>query len=162
MPKTWGASGKRLNLSFKAEFTPSQLYERDDFFRGGYTNAKVLKIIDGQVTLGPSLNEGQRVYNVKNGGWQVSQGDGPLGTDLLRFYIELDEEVTHMDCDVYIPKGRVYCSCGYFPFNNDNRKGDQPTVKDSYATELKKIENQINKCCRLQDTAASKKRHGRT
>jgi hypothetical protein len=55
------------------------------------------------------------------------------------------EEVTHMDCDVYIPKGRVYCSCGYFPFNNDNRKGDQPTVKDSYATELKKIENQIQK-----------------
>lgn len=143
MPKTWGTSGQRLNLSFKAEFTPSQLYERDDFLRGGYTNAKILRVLDGQVTLGPSLTEGQRIYKVKNGGWQVTQGDGPLGTDLLRFYIELDDEVTHKDSDLYIPKGRVYCSCGYFPFGSDKRNGSEPSVKDSYAKELESIEDQI-------------------
>ena len=151
MPKTWGTSGQRLNLSFQAEFNPSQLYERDDFFRGGYTNAKILRVLDGKVTLGPSLTEGQRVYNVKNGGWQVTEGDGPLGTDLLRFYIELDDEISHKGSDVYVPKGRVYCSCGYFPFTNNNRKGNEPTVKESYTKELANIEDEIQRLREKKD-----------
>lgn len=64
MPKTWGTSGERLNLSFQARFTSSQLYEREDFLRGGYSNSKILLVKDGQAILGPSLTEGQRVYNV--------------------------------------------------------------------------------------------------
>jgi hypothetical protein len=151
MPKTWGTSGQRLNLSFKAEFTPSQLYERDDFLRGGYTNAKILHVLDGQVTLSPSLTEGQRIYKVKNGGWQVTQGDGPLGTDLLRFYIELDDEVTHKGSDVYIPKGRVYCSCGYFPFGDSKRNRSEPNMKESYAKELASIEDEIVKLRQQKD-----------
>jgi hypothetical protein len=151
MPKTWGTSGQRLNLSFKAEFTSSQLYERDDFLRGGYNGAKILRVLDGQATLSPSLTEGQRVYNVKNGGWQVTPGDGPLGTDVLRFYIELEDEVTHMGSDLYIPKGRVYCSCGYFPFADDNRKGDTPNMKESYAKELENIRDQIQRLREKKD-----------
>ena len=111
MAKEWGKSGKRLNISFNCEFTPSQLFDRDDFLRGGYANSKILHIVDNEIKLGPSINEGQRVYKVKDGGWQVTQGDGPMGTDLLRFYIEIDEEIAHKDGDVYVPKGRVYCSC---------------------------------------------------
>ena len=116
MPTTWGKSGQRINLSFTAEFTPSQLYDRDDFLRGGYANAKILHVVNNQATLGPSISEGQRIYKVKDGGWQVTRGDGPMGTDLLRLFIELEEEVSHTGGDVYVPKGRVYCSCGYFPF----------------------------------------------
>mmetsp|Transcript_3738 Transcript_3738/g.6177 ORF Transcript_3738/g.6177 Transcript_3738/m.6177 type:complete len:402 (+) Transcript_3738:70-1275(+) len=139
MPKDWGKSGQRLNLSFTADFTPSQLFDRDDFFRGGYTNAKILKVESNQITLGPSLSEGQRTFKVKNGGWQVTRGDGPMGTDLLRFFIEVDEEITHTGSDVYIPKGRIYCSCGYFPFINTTKDGMKDAVKD----EIKKIEKQI-------------------
>jgi len=120
MPKTWGVSGQRLNLSFTAEFAPSQLFDRDDFLRGGYSNAKIFHVIDNKVTLGPSISEGQRVYNVRDGGWQVTRGDGPMGTDMLRFYIEIDEEINRGD--VYVPKGRVYCSCGYFPCVKKGRR----------------------------------------
>lgn len=139
MPKDWGKSGQRLNLSFVADFTPSQLFDRDDFFRGGYTNAKILHVESNQITLGPSISEGQRTYKVKNGGWQVTRGDGPMGTDLLRFFIEVDEEITHTGSDVYIPKGRIYCSCGYFPFTSDGKNGMKDAVKD----EIKNVEGQI-------------------
>lgn len=148
MPKDWGKSGQRLNLSFTAEFTPSQLFDRDDFFRGGYTNAKILKVESNQITLGPSLSEGQRTFEVKNGGWQVTRGDGPMGTDLLRFFIEVDEEITHAGLDVYIPKGRIYCSCGYFPFIND---GGKDGMKDAVKDDIKKIEEQIIKLQKKKD-----------
>eukprot|EP00573_Skeletonema_grethae_P003699 CAMPEP_0201693550 /NCGR_PEP_ID=MMETSP0578-20130828/6121_1 /ASSEMBLY_ACC=CAM_ASM_000663 /TAXON_ID=267565 /ORGANISM="Skeletonema grethea, Strain CCMP 1804" /LENGTH=392 /DNA_ID=CAMNT_0048179109 /DNA_START=47 /DNA_END=1225 /DNA_ORIENTATION=+ len=149
MPKDWGKSGQRLNLSFTADFTPSQLFDRDDFFRGGYTNAKILNVESNQITLGPSLSEGQRTFQVKNGGWQVTRGDGPMGTDLLRFFIEVDEEITHPGLDVYIPKGRIYCSCGYFPFMNDG--GGKDGMKDAVKDEIKKIEEQIMQLQKKKD-----------
>eukprot|EP00984_Skeletonema_dohrnii_P025774 scaffold14960_cov127-Skeletonema_dohrnii-CCMP3373.AAC.1 len=148
MPKDWGKSGQRLNLSFTADFTPSQLFDRDDFFRGGYTNAKILNVESNQITLGPSLSEGQRSYKVKNGGWQVTRGDGPMGTDLLRFFIEVDEEITHAGSDVYIPKGRIYCSCGYFPFMNN---GGKDGMKDAVKDEIKEIEGEIMQLQKKKD-----------
>ncbi|KAL9190219.1 hypothetical protein ACHAXT_007430 [Thalassiosira profunda] len=140
MPKQWGASGQRLNLSFVAEFAPAQLYERDDFLRGGYANAKVLHVVDNEVRLGPSLSEGERIYKAKDGGWQVTRGDGPLGTDLLRFYIEVEERIEHTGGDVYLPKGRVYSSCGYFPFLGGE---NAPSVKEAFVKEMENIEEQI-------------------
>ena len=62
-----------------------------------------------------------------------------MGTDLLRFFIEVDEEITHTGSDVYIPKGRIYCSCGYFAFTSDGKNG----MKDAVRDEIKKIEKQI-------------------
>ncbi|KAL7536973.1 hypothetical protein ACHAXR_007510 [Thalassiosira sp. AJA248-18] len=147
MPKEWGKSGKRINISFVAEFTPSQLFDRDDFLRGGYTNAKILHVVDSEVKLGPSIDEGQRVYKVKDGGWQVTRGDGPMGTDLLRFFIEVDEKIEHTGGDVYVPKGRVYSSCGYFPFIGD---AGAP-VKEMYTNELNGIEEQIMKLQKVKD-----------
>lgn len=149
MPKEWGKSGKRLNISFIAEFTPSQLYEKDDFLRGGYTNAKILHVVDNEIKLGPSISEGERVYKVKDGGYQVTRGDGPMGTDLLRFYIEVEEKISHSDVDVYVPKGRVYSSCGYFPFLGD--AGGAPSVKEAFTKELKRIEDQIDKLQKQKD-----------
>ena len=148
MPRDWGKSGQRLNLSFTASFTPSQLFDRDDFFRGGYTNAKILQVESNELKLGPSVSEGQRAYQVKNGGWQVTRGDGPMGTDLLRFFIEVDEEITHADSDVSIPKGRIYCSCGYFPVMGNDEKGG---VKDAVKDEIKKIEKEIMELQKKKD-----------
>ena len=147
MAKEWGKSGKRLNISFNCEFTPSQLFDRDDFFRGGYANSKILHIVDNEIKLGPSISEGQRVYKVKDGGWQVTQGDGPMGTDLLRFYIEIDEEIAHKDGDVYVPKGRVYCSCGYFPFTMKS----QSSVKEAYMKELQSIDEKVGQLQKKKD-----------
>ena len=62
---------------------------------------------------------------------------------MLRFYVELEDEVTHKGSDLYIPRGRVYCSCGYFPFASTNRNGSEPTIKESFQKELAKIEDQI-------------------
>lgn len=112
MPKDWGASGERLVLNMKVKFTSQQLYDREDFL-DGIAGAKVLAVVDHQVELGPSMNEGARIIPVRNGGWKVSQ-DGPSGSSLLRFYVEVMEEATH-GSDVNCPKGRVYCTCGYFP-----------------------------------------------
>jgi len=147
MPKEWGANGNRINISFNAEFSPSQLYDRDDFFRGGYTNAKILNIIDNEITMGPSVNEGTRSYKVRDGGWQVTQGDGPMRTDLLRFYIEVDEQIQRGD--VSIPKGRVYCSCGYFPYI---MKGES-SVKELYMSELKQIDEQMGELQQKKDNS---------
>ena len=149
MPSTWGVSGQRLNLSFIAEFTPSQLYERDDFLNG-YANSKTLHVVDSQITLGPSISEGQRVYKVKDGGWQVTRGDGPMGTDLLRFFIEVDEEISHTGGDLYLPKGRVYCSCGYFPFmkptmSSGDGNDTNSSMKETFLKELKSYDEQIMK-----------------
>ena len=114
MPKTWGVSGERLLLNMDLEFSPTQLYEREDFL-GGVGGARVLRVIDNQLTLAPSLREGVRTIRVRDGGWRIAKGEGPMGSDLLRFYIEIDEEVSHRGGDVYCPAGRIYCNCGYFP-----------------------------------------------
>jgi len=139
MPAEWGKSGQRLNLSFTAEFTPSQLFDRDDFLRGGYANSKILHVVNNEIKLGPSITEGERRYKAKDGGWQVSRGDGPMGTDLLRFYVEVDERIAHGGGDVYVPRGRVYSSCGYFPFGDDAVS----SVKERFAKDLKEIVDEM-------------------
>lgn len=151
MPKEWGQSGTRINISFTAEFTPSQLYDRDDFFRGGYTNAKILHVVNNEIKLGPSVSEGERIYKVKDGGWQITRGDGPMGTDLLRFFIEVDEKIEHSGGDVYVPKGRVYCSCGYFPFMGSGGSSSGSSVKEAFTKELNSIEEQIVKLQKAKD-----------
>lgn len=115
MPKTWGASGERLLINVEVEFTDEPLYEREEFLNG-MVNAKKLEI--HHVDLGPTLSEDLRHVQFKDtGGWRVAPGEGPMGTDVLRFYIEIEEDVRHQGGDVYCPKGRVYCTCGYFPMH---------------------------------------------
>lgn len=114
MTKTWGVSGDRLYLNVELEFTPDQLYERDDFFNG-VSGSKVLHVIHNEASLAPSMMEGGRRVRVKNGGWRVVPGEGPMGTTVVRFFFDVEEETRHRGSDVYLPSGRVYCTCGYFP-----------------------------------------------
>jgi hypothetical protein len=113
MPKDWGVSGSRLKIDFEFEFSDRQLYEREDFL-GSMGDAKIVSVKDSKMVLSPSITEGTKEIAVKDGGWRVSKGKGPMGSDLLRFYVEIDEEVSRTGGDVYCPAGRIYCSCGFF------------------------------------------------
>lgn len=116
MPKDWGISGERLLINFQINFTGDQLYTRDDFL-GGLGGARILNITDNQMTLSPSVREGIKTIRALEGGWRVAKGQGPQGTDILRFYLEVEERISHTEGDVYCPAGRIYCNCGYFPTN---------------------------------------------
>lgn len=119
MPKDWGISGERIKLNLELEFTDQQLYDREEFL-GGVGDARILHVTNNEMTLAPSLTEGSKRIRVIDGGWRVSKGQGPMGTDLLRFFIEIEEEISRAGKDVYCPAGRIYCNAGYFP---TNRKG---------------------------------------
>jgi len=122
MPKTWGISGERLLLSMELEFAEEPLKESDEFLNGNQ-GTKVLRVLQNQQgTLGPALHEGSKNFRVENGGWRIAKGEGPLGTDIVRFYVNVPSEVSHIGGDVYCPKGRVYCSCGYFPVGSSRTK----------------------------------------
>eukprot|EP00978_Attheya_sp_CCMP212_P002212 scaffold4523_cov50-Attheya_sp.AAC.2 len=87
MPKTWGVSGERLLLSLEVKFTEDQLYEREEFLNG-VGGAKIVHVVQNKLTLGPSMTEGSKVMTVKDGGWKIGKGEGPMGTDILRFFVE--------------------------------------------------------------------------
>jgi hypothetical protein len=142
MPKDWGVSGNRLKLDFEFEFTDKQLYEREDFL-GSLGDAKIVSVKDSKMVLSPSLTEGTRDIPVKDGGWRVSKGKGPMGSDLLRFYVEISEEVSRKNGDVYCPAGRIYCSCGFFNM-------DRPTNGEK-ARYKKKLDDLITRAEALDD-----------
>jgi len=146
MPSTWAANGERLFLNLDIDFTNDQLYEREEFL-GSMGGAKVLKIKNNELTMTPSITEGMKTVRVKDGGWRVAQGAGPMGTDLLRFYIEIEEELRHKGSDVYCPAGRIYANCGYFPTMNQSSQ-----YKDSLKKEL---DNMIIRAEELDDEIAA-------
>jgi hypothetical protein len=139
MPKTWGISGDRLYLNLELEFTDEQLYDRDDFFNG-VSGSKVLHVIHNEGSLAPNMAEGGRRVRVRNGGWRVVPNEGPLGTTVLRFYFDLEEEVRHLGSDVYLPAGRIYCTCGYFPMKGRSSANGGFSTKETYQKELREIE----------------------
>ena len=116
MPKTWGVSGDRLLMHLELEFSSDPLAESDDFLNG-MVGAKELQV-HNEATVAPCMQEGGKRIIVKNGGWRVAPGEGPMGTSVLRFYFELQEVAQHKGSDVYCPLGRVYCTCGYFPMED--------------------------------------------
>ena len=146
MPKDWGVSGNRLKIDLEFEFSDKQLYEREEFL-GSMGDAKILSVKDNQMVLSPSLTEGTRTIPVKNGGWRVCKGKGPMGTDLLRFYVETDETVSRKNGDVYCPGGRIYCSCGFFNMRRPSN-GEKARYK-------KKLDNLIIRAEELDDEIAA-------
>ena len=144
MPKDWGVSGSRLKLDFEFEFSDKQLYEREDFL-GGIGDAKIVSVKDSIIVLSPSLTENRREIPVKNGGWRVSRGKGPMGSDLLRFYIEIDEEVSRKNGDVYCPAGRIYCSCGFFNMDrpSNGEKARYKKILDAMITRAEALDEEI-------------------
>lgn len=122
MPPEWGASGDRLRFQVVLDFTPEVWATSEDFFMASSAPTKVCKVVDGFVYPSGvgSHSIGRQPLPVKaTGVYQVARGQGPSGTDILRFYITLEEEVTFKDhkSDVSVPAGRVYGTCGYFSTN---------------------------------------------
>jgi len=132
MPKEWGASGDRLHLHLELEFSSDALlsstsgddnknnnmFPGDDFLNGR-SHTKLLKVVHNEASMSPTMTEGARKVRVRNGGWRVAPFEGPIGTTVLRFYVELEELASHLGSDVWCPAGRVYCTCGYFPMYHD-------------------------------------------
>jgi hypothetical protein len=139
MPKTWGVSGERLYLNIEVQFTPDQLYEQEDFFNG-VSGSKVLTVIHNEANLSPTMLEGGRKVRVKNGGWRVVPGEGPVGTAIVRFYFDLEEETRHLGSDVYLPSGRVYCTCGYFPMGGRSNADGGMSKREQLEKELRELE----------------------
>ena len=158
MSKTWGASGERVMISLELEFLTAktnhgiqadgdEFLGRDEllgtslvFDQGLNSHVQPLRIIDGSATLAPNMKEGgRRNLRVKEmGAWRVAPGEGPMGTSVLRFYIELEEEIRHQGSDVYCPAGRIYCTCGYFP-HLDKRSLGGMNRKDMIRKEQKEL-----------------------
>jgi len=140
MPQDWGVSGERLYLNLELEFSNEQLYEREEFLNG-ISGTKVLKAVHNEAYLSPTLKEGGRQVRVKNGGWRVAPGEGPVGTTVLRFYVELEEQTQHNGSDVYAPAGRIYCTCGYFPMKDH----EAASVKESLSKEHDSLVQKYNR-----------------
>ena len=131
MPKTWGASGETMNLKLELEFTSEELYEREDFFHSQSDGTKIVKVVHNKAYMSPkSLTEGEKAIRVTDGGWKIMEHDGPLGTSVLRFYFNVEEEARHLGSDVYLPQGRVYGTCGYFPMMTRS-SSSSPAVSSS-------------------------------
>jgi len=147
MPKTWGASGDTIKLKVELEFTSDELYEREDFFDNKTDGSKVLRVVNNEACMAPThINEGDTKVKIMNGGWKIVERAGPLQTSVLRFYFDVEEETRHMGSDVYVPAGRVYGTCGYFPSKPRSGSIDSGTgtgimsKKDSYQKELYRLE----------------------
>jgi hypothetical protein len=137
MPKTWGASGNRMLLNLELCFEADQLYDREEFLEG-VGNAKVCRVVHHELNIAPTMTEGiKRVFTLKDGGWRIVKGAGPLGTDVLRFFIETETEIRQGD--VYVPPGRIYCTCGYFVMHRPSG------IKDYLRKEMSEVEERIEK-----------------
>lgn len=147
MPKDWGVSGERLKLNLELEFTEDQLYDREEFL-GGIGDARILHVKGNEMTLAPSLTEGSRQIRVLDGGWRVAKGQGPMGTDLVRFYIETEELISRKGKDIYLRPGRIYCNAGYFATNRKG-KGYKAQIKkelDDMILRAEELDVEIEQC----------------
>ncbi|KAL3898262.1 MAG: hypothetical protein SGARI_006720, partial [Bacillariaceae sp.] len=50
------------------------------------------------------------------------------------------QETRHQGSDVYLPSGRVYCTCGYFPMANRSGEHSGESTKDILQKELHELE----------------------
>jgi hypothetical protein len=141
MPKTWGASGDHLRLKLEVEFTAEELYEREDFFNGLSDGSKVLRIVNSEASLAPTMSEAEKKVRIVDGGWRVCPNEGPLGTAILRWYFDVEEETSHLGSDIYLPAGRVYGTCGYFPMiGRSNVDGRGTSKREVYKQEIRQME----------------------
>jgi hypothetical protein len=128
MPPTWGASGDRLRFTVVVDLLDRPYYEQEDFLEG-LAGTKQLRVLEAWIgpTFSDANNHGKRNLQVSpTGGYKVVRGAGPMGTDVLRFFIEAEDSFrSSTKSDVLCPKGRVYGNCGYFPTLS-------PEIRDTY------------------------------
>jgi len=119
MPPSWGASGERLRWSLVVELTNETFYEKEEFLEGRGSEARVLKVVEAN--LGPTFFDSEYHCQIQlkvspRGAYKVIRGAGPSGTDVLRFFVETNQEIKASDkSDISCPEGRIYGNCGYFP-----------------------------------------------
>jgi hypothetical protein len=171
MPPAWGKSGDRLRFYAIVDFTSQPSRERgDDFFEDaaaaaateitsthvaaaaaaiggtvGGGGTKELRVVEAW--LGPTYTEGyhgrEQLKVAPVGAYKVVRGAGPLGTDVLRFYIEMQDFIMGSNrdnsvSDVSCPKGRIYGNCGYFPVHASNEVDPEQLKRNQYKDMLKK------------------------
>ena len=126
---------KPLLLHLEIDFLPEALvnhhqqqedgteYLEDPLLQGGSEDAKVMHIRESWVGAS-SLTEGrQRDVKIQStGGWKILHGQGPKGIDILRFYIDVEEEICHDPENSHLrcPAKRVYCTMGIFSMAHHN------------------------------------------
>jgi hypothetical protein len=120
MPPGWGASGSRLYFEIVVDFLDDpSLEERDEFFLGR-AGCKKLRVLDAWMfpTGTGTDSRGRRAIQVsEHGTYKVLPGQGPRGTDIVRFCLDVaDDGVVHDD--VTCPAGRIYGTCGYFAMDD--------------------------------------------
>jgi hypothetical protein len=76
-----------------------------------------------------------------------------MGTDILCFYVQVvDDRIMHSDGDVYVPGGRVYCSCGYFPsLLGGGKDASTYCMREALIGELRNIEEQMMRLRKKKD-----------
>jgi len=116
---------KPLLIHLVVDFGAEPLKENDSLLHG-VRDAGVLHIKESWIAAG-SMTEGrQQDVNIRpRGGWKVLQGQGPKGIDVLRFFLDVEEEIRHHNNNkeegggtgqgsLFCPAERMYVTCGYF------------------------------------------------
>lgn len=152
MPQAWGASGERLRFSVLVDLLDRPLEDHEDFLEG-MAGAKKLRVLEAW--LGPTFDSsyhGRRHLRVAPmGGYKVVKGAGPMGTDVFRFYVEMDESFRSSGgSDVYCPRGRVYGNCGYFPTL-------KPNVRDSFHAYKDRLQKEYRETATRYDSLQQEK-----
>jgi len=112
---------KPLLVHLVVDFTPQLLREGDELLQG--SGASVLEVKEAWVGASSTTEGRQRSVKIKStGGWKVLVGQGPKGIDILRFYIDVEEEICHSEevSTLRCPAERVYCTGGFFSMAHHN------------------------------------------
>jgi hypothetical protein len=127
MPKEWAASGDRLLFQCTVHFTKDELMNdelRDAFFQGHADTKQLIVKNAFIIPRGVGDNSvGRRPLPVQpTGAYKVCRSQGPYGTNVVRLFIELTDDVIVPDhkSDVNCPSGRIYATCGYFPIQSQH------------------------------------------
>ena len=153
MPPTWGVSGDRVLFQVIVDFTAEPLYDHEEFFQG-ISGTKQLDVVEAYlIPRGIGMNSvGRRPVPIKSkGGYKVCPGQGPLGTDLVRMYVDILEDVFMPDheSDVFCPKGRVYATCGYFVRHDSTERPNKDLLSPKDIAQ-KEYRDAVTACEQLQ------------
>jgi len=106
MPADWGASGARLSLPLKVNFSDEVVdlgFPGEEALKGRYAKRVYC---DGGTFVGP---QGEVSVMALGGAWKVFPSQTP-GANVVRFFIDFPEEASRND--VKLPAGRVSFSSG--------------------------------------------------
>jgi hypothetical protein len=145
---------KPLLIHLVLDFTADELQDHDDLLRSGFSTspAKILRVKESWVGASSWTEGRQRNVLIKGtGGWKVLPGQGPKGIDILRFYVDVQEDICHdkEHSTLRCPARRVYCTSGFFSMNHHC---ESEAYKDYLQGELDRLVNKYEDLT-IQDEA---------